>query len=89
MKIIRESYDRKKRDWAKDKVAKVSEAQIGDSIYLNKSEAEDAEFLDKVNALLNDRSLVVVTRKARVFDSGDVKLFIGDKNYKSFETELA
>lgn len=89
MKIYRESYDRKKRDWDKDKIAKVSLAELGDSIYLSKSEAEDAEFLDRVNAILNERSLVVVTRKARVFDSGDVKCFIGDKNYKSFETELA
>lgn len=89
MKIIRELYNRKKRDWEKDKIAKVSDSQLGDSIYLSKSEAEDAEFLDKVNAILNDRSLVVVTRKARIFDSGDVKCFIGDKNYKSFETELA
>lgn len=89
MKIYRESYDRKKRDWDKDKISKVSQAELGDSIYLSKSEAEDAEFLDKVNAILNDRSLVVVTRKARIFDSGDVKCFIGDKNYKSFETELA
>ncbi len=89
MKIYRESYDRKKRDWDRDKISKVSQAELGDSIYLTRSEAEDAEFLDKVNAILNDRSLVVVTRKARVFDSGDVKCFIGDKNYKSFETELA
>ena len=89
MKIYRESYDRKKRDWDKDKISKVSQAELGDSIYLSKSEAEDAEFLDKVNAILNDRSLVVVTRKARVFDSGDLKCFIGNKNYKSFETELA
>lgn len=89
MKIYRETYSKSKRDWAKDKIAKVSEAQVGDSIYLSKSEAEDALFLDKVNALLTDRSLVVVTRKAKIFDSGDVKCFIGDKNYKTFETELA
>lgn len=89
MKIFRELYNRKKRDWEKDKIAKVSDSQLGDSIYLSKSEAEDAEFIDKVNTILNERSLVVVTKKARIFDSGDIKMFIGDKNYKSFETELA
>jgi hypothetical protein len=89
MKIFRESYDKKKRDWDRDPIQKVSEAEKGDSIYLQKSQAEDAEFFEKINAILSQKSLVVVTKKARQFESGDIKFFIGELNYQAFETELA
>lgn len=69
-------------------VAKVSESEKSDSVFLAKSEIEDATFLSKVNDILAKNQLTLVIAKAVECKNGNYRTFIGDINYMQPSTIL-
>ncbi|MDR3668353.1 MAG: hypothetical protein P4L35_16035 [Ignavibacteriaceae bacterium] len=88
MVIQRASFDKKGNVSDNESIAKVSEAQLNDSIFMSKAEIEDASFLDKVNVLLSKSKLTIVTGKAKECRNGNYRTFIGDLNYQPFTTAI-
>ena len=88
MVIQRASFDKKGNVSDNESIAKVSEAQLNDSIFMSKAEIEDANFLDKVNVLLAKSKLTIVTGKAKECHNGNYRTFIGDLNYQPFTTAI-
>lgn len=69
-----------------DQISKVSEAEIGDSVFFD-SEAEKATKLARVNEILATRNMVVVDRFTKT-ERGSLRSFIGDANYVAPSTAL-
>lgn len=86
--IFRTSFDKKGNVIGNDKVEKVSEAVKGDTVFMSKSAIEDATFIDKVNVILAKQGLALVISQAKECKNGSYRTFIGDANYKPFETVL-
>ena len=84
MQIYRNS--RVGRNYIQEKVEKVPQAELNDSIFLKEDEIEDATFVERLQKCLANKGLTAVIHRARQCKNGNFRTFIGSLDYKPFET---
>lgn len=74
------------RNYIQEKVEKVPQAGINDSVFLKSEEIEDATFVEKLQSSLANKGLTAVIHRAKQCKNGSYRTFIGSLNFKPFET---
>lgn len=90
MTILRALFNKKGTSIISNElVAKVSESEKSDTVFMSKDEIEDVNFLSKVNDILAKNQLTLVIAKAVQCKNGNYRTFIGDMNYIQPSTIIA
>jgi hypothetical protein len=87
MNITRAILDSRGRIIGNENVRRVSESKPFDSIFVSKEEKQEG-LVEKINGILVENNLEVVD-KFNETSVGNLRSFIGEKDYEGFQTTLA
>ena len=86
---VQHGIPQKDGSYKNETVAKLSDAQQNDSIFIEPADFFNQSFKAQVDSILEPKGLKVVWERAKQTKFGNYRAFIGDKDYTRPTTELA